>query len=66
MARPPLPDDQRRSELVKFRVSKDEQTAIMAGADAAEVAMSEFVRDASLAKAKAVTRKRAATRSRAS
>lgn len=60
MARPPLPDDQRRSELVKFRVSKDEQAAITAGADAAEVPVSEFVRDAALAKTRAVTRKRKA------
>lgn len=65
MARPPLPDDQRRSELVKFRVSADEQSAITAGADAAEVPVSEFVRDAALEKARAVTRKRKVPRTRA-
>lgn len=40
-----------------MRVSKDEQAAIKAGADAAALPMSEFVRDAALAKAKAVARK---------
>lgn len=60
MGRPPLPDDQRRSELLKLRVSKEEQADIKAGADAADVPVSEFVRDAALAKARAVTRKRQA------
>lgn len=57
MARPPLPDDQRRSELVKFRVSPTEQASITAGADAAQVGISEFVRDAALEKAQALARK---------
>lgn len=57
MARPPLPDDQRRSQLVKFRVSPSEEASIKAGADAAETAVSEFVRDAALEKAKALVRK---------
>lgn len=58
MARPSLPDDQRRSELLKFRASPDEQATIKAGADAVQVGLSEFMRDAALEKAHAIARKR--------
>ena len=59
MARPVLSPSERRSELLKIRVTQDEQAAIKAGADGAQVPVSEFVRDAALAKARAVQRKAA-------
>ena len=62
MARPPLPESERRSEIVQTRVTKDERQRIEAGAQVAEEQVAEFVRGAALDKADKLLTKKAAKR----
>ncbi|MGH8074948.1 MAG: plasmid mobilization protein [Lysobacter sp.] len=51
MARPPLPDSERRSEVLQLRLTKDERKDLDAGANAAGEQTSEFIRTAALVRA---------------
>lgn len=52
MGRPPLPDSQRRTEVLQLRLTKDERSTMDAGADAAGEIVSEFIRNAALDRAR--------------
>lgn len=51
MGRPPLPESQRRSEVLQLRLTKDERHKMDAGASAAGEQTSEFIRTAALDRA---------------
>lgn len=55
MARPPLPDSERRSEVLQLRLTQAERSTLDAGADATGELVSEFIRTAALERARAVT-----------
>ena len=52
MARPPLPDEERRSEVLQLRLTKAERELLDAGAEAAEMLLTEFIRETALNRAK--------------
>lgn len=57
MARPPLPDSERRSHVIQTRVTADEKSLVEGGAEAVGATPAEFLRDAALEKAaKALTK----------
>lgn len=58
MTRPPLPESKRRSEVFQLRLTKGERKELDEGAAAAEEPLSEFIRGASLEKAKRVKKKK--------
>lgn len=51
MARPPLPESERRSHVIQTRVTTDERKLVEDGADAVGTTPAEFLRDAALEKA---------------
>lgn len=58
MARPPLPDSERRTEVLQLRLTKGERKDLDDGAEATGEPVSEFIRAAALDKAKRVKKKR--------
>lgn len=52
MARPKLPEEERRSEVLQLRLTKAERELMDEGAEALGVQVSEMIREAALAKAK--------------
>ena len=59
MARPPLPDAKKRSEVLQVRLTKGERKTLDEGADIYGEPVSEFVRTAALDKAKRLKKKQA-------
>lgn len=51
MARPPLPESERRSHILQTRVTSDEKSLVEEGAEAVGATPAEFLRDAALEKA---------------
>jgi uncharacterized protein (DUF1778 family) len=51
MARPPLPESKRRSEVLQLRLTKGERADMEGGASASGEILSEFIRGAALEKA---------------
>lgn len=51
MARPPLPEAERRSHVIQTRVTTEERKLVEAGAEAAGATPAEFLRDAALERA---------------
>ena len=51
MGRPPLPESERRSEVLQLRLTKGERKDMEAGADASGEQLTEFIRGAALEKA---------------
>ena len=58
MARPPLPDSERRSEVLQLRLTKGERKDMEDGADACDEQLSEFIRGAALEKAERLIKKK--------
>lgn len=58
MARPALPESERRSEIVQTRVTKGERKQIEAGAKAADEQVAEFIRGAALEKAERLSQQK--------
>ena len=59
MARPPLPDSERRSEVLQLRLTSGERKAMEVGASTADEQLSEFIRGAALEKAEKLSAKKA-------
>ncbi|WP_425492552.1 plasmid mobilization protein [Lysobacter changpingensis] len=57
MARPPLPESERRTEVLQLRLTKGERKDLDEGAEASGEQVSEFIRTAALEKAKRVKKK---------
>lgn len=57
MGRPPLPEHERRTEVLQLRMTKGERADMQDGADAAGEQLSEFIRNAALEKAERVTKR---------
>jgi len=55
MGRPPLPESERRSQVLQLRLTKGERKDMEAGADASGEQLTEFIRGAALEKASRVT-----------
>jgi uncharacterized protein (DUF1778 family) len=64
MARPALPESERRSEIVQTRVTKEERKQLEVGAKAADEQVAEFIRGAALEKAERVLSRKAKAKSR--
>jgi len=58
MARPPLPDSERRTEVLQLRLTKGERKDLDEGAEATGEQVSEFIRTAALDKAKRVKKRK--------
>lgn len=56
MARPPLPESERRSEVLQLRLTKAERELLDRAAEALGIPVSELIRDAALRKAKLADR----------
>lgn len=54
MGRPPLPEGERRSEVLQLRLTRDERAGLEAGAEAAGQVLSDFIRTSALERAKAL------------
>lgn len=50
MSRPPLPDDERRTETLQVRLSAQEKSELVAGAEALGVSVGSLMREAGLAR----------------
>ncbi|MFP7721405.1 plasmid mobilization protein [Lysobacter sp. A3-1-A15] len=55
MGRPPLPDSERRSEVLQLRLTTGERKALDDGAQAVDQSTSDFIRTAALDKARRVS-----------
>lgn len=60
MARPPLPESERRTEVLQLRLTKGERKDLDEGAEASGEQVTEFIRKAALDKAKRVKKKKGA------
>jgi len=60
MARPPLPDSERRTEVLQLRLTKGERKDLDEGAVATGEQVSEFIRTAALDKVKRVKKRKGA------
>ena len=56
--RPPLPDSERRSQILQARVTSAERETIEAGAEAAGETPAEFLRESALDRARRLLTKR--------
>jgi uncharacterized protein (DUF1778 family) len=56
MARPKLPDEERRSEVIQLRLTKDERQMLDEAAESLGVLLTELIRSAALAKAERALR----------
>lgn len=54
MARPPLSEERRRSEVYQIRLTKAEKATLDAAAEKLQVPLSELMREAVISKAKRV------------
>lgn len=57
MGRPPLPESERRTEVLQLRLTKGERRGMEGGAEAAGEQLTEFIRGAALEKAEKLTKK---------
>ena len=62
MGRPPLPESERRSEVLQLRLTKGERKDMEVGAEASGEQLTEFIRGAALEKAARVAKKGAMPR----
>lgn len=57
MARPKLPDELRRSEVLQIRLTQDERALLEEAAEAAGIAITDVIRNAAMERVRAILRR---------